>query len=266
MNNNENNDFTNIQPQDSNIGGSVPPIDQNINMEQQPVNPVPEMNPGMPQMEQPVNPVPEMNPGMPQMEQPVDPVPEMNSGMPQMEQPINPVPEMNPGMPQMNSNMGPVPPINTNINNQKPGFMSKYGKYIFIALAVIAIAAIAYLVIGGKKLTCTMNQSNLGIEMEANANFKFNGNKAKSVSIVMTIKFPEIYQSEMDSTVDRLKEQYKAAEEEGVKVDIKTNASTITVTVDAKNDNFSLIDVSSGSDMSYDAIKKSMETEGFTCK
>ncbi len=305
MNNNENNNFMNIQPQDNNNGGSVPPVDPNAGMPQmeQPTNPVPDMNQnmgmpqmeqstnpvpdmnqnmGMPQMEQPTNPVPDMNQnmGMPQMEQPANPVPDMNQnmGMPQMEQPANPVPDMNQNMgtvppmgqpmnqmPNMNQNMGTVPPLGGGFN-KKPSFMSKYGKFIFIGLIIIAIAAIAYLVFGGKKLTCTMSDSSLGIEISGTATFKFSGNTAKSVSMVMKMELPELYQDQMDALVEELESQYEEAREEGVDVKVTSTDSTITVTANAKNDQFSLIDMGNSSDNSYDAVKKAMEAEGFTCE
>ncbi len=190
---------------------------------------------------------------------------------PSFQQPINnampnPGSQVPPVMNQ-NINMNPIPPMG-NVMNQgnKGGFMSKYGKFIFIVLALVVVGAALYMIMGGKKLTCTKKQDEMGMNMDASITFKFASDKAKSAHAEMTLTLPDEYKSQKDTFVSLLEEEYKSSEYKDANVKVTSNDNTIVVTIDVDDKNFSVLDLEDSKENTYNAIKKDMESSGYTCK
>ncbi len=186
---------------------------------------------------------------------------------PSFQQPINnAMPNAGSQVPPVmnqNINMNPIPPMGNAMNQgNKGGFMSKYGKFIFIVLALVVVGAALYMIFGGKKLTCTQKEDS----MEISATFKFASDKAKSAHVKMSITLPDEYKSQKDTFISALEEQYKDSEYKDANVKITSDDNTIIVTMDVNDKNFSILDLEDSKNNTYAKIKKDMESAGYTCK
>ena len=180
----------------------------------------------------------------------------VNNTMPNMGTQVPPV--MN-----QNVNMNPIPPMGSTMNQgNKGGFMSKYGKVIFIVLALVVVGAALYMIFGGKKLTCTQKEDS----MEASITFKFASDKAKSAHVQMSITLPDEYKSQKDTFISAIEEEYKSSEYKDANAKVTSKGNTIIVTMDINDKNFSILDLEDSKNNTYDKVKKDMESAGYTCK
>ena len=182
-------------------------------------------------------------------------------------QPVdNTMPNMGAQVPPVmnqNVNMNPIPPMGNTMNQgNKGGFMGKYGKIIFIVLALVVVGAALYMIFGGKKLTCTQKEDS----MEASITFKFASDKAKSAHVQMSITLPDEYKNQKDTFISAIEEEYKSSEYKDANAKVTSKGNTIIVTMDINDKNFSILDLEDSKNNTYDKIKKDMESAGYTCK
>lgn len=122
----------------------------------------------------------------------------------------------------------------------------------------------------GKTLKCSITEEQSGMEMTQTMNVKFKNDKASSVTANIDMKVDKEYQEYMDTFADTLKDEFKDFEENGMSLDIATKDDTIKVVIDANFDKMSDEQKNeigfNSSDNSYDAIKKSLEDSGYSCK
>ena len=282
--NNENNDLTNIFPSQGSDGNAVGNNMDNTNAinsnvesitnenltNEQPIDLMgplaTEINNTVQENPAPQDSVMEVPSDMPS--QPVDNMAQpmgVPSGMPS--QPVdNTMPNMGAQVPPVmnqNVNMNPIPPMGNTMNQgNKGGFMGKYGKIIFIVLALVVVGAALYMIFGGKKLTCTQKEDS----MEASITFKFASDKAKSAHVQMSITLPDEYKNQKDTFISAIEEEYKSSEYKDANAKVTSKGNTIIVTMDINDKNFSILDLEDSKNNTYDKIKKDMESAGYTCK
>jgi len=144
----------------------------------------------------------------------------------------------------------------------------KENKNIVIgAVAVLVVAIVIFFFMkGGKKLTCTMNESQSGMSMTSKITVKFNGDKAKSVKANMSVDFGK--SSQAKSMAKLFKSEFEDEAEDvkkaGGKATIKVDGGKVTLDMSAENKGLS--SVTGSSKESYKEIKKSLESAGYSCK
>ncbi len=126
-------------------------------------------------------------------------------------------------------------------------------KGILILLAVVAVFGMTGC--GEKKLTCKIDNSQLGLEANSTVEIKFKKDTVDSMKVSMDIVVPDEYQDEKKDLMDMFKESY-----ENIKV-TETN-SGIRIESDGNSSDF----VVSGVTGSYGDVKKDFEDLGYTCK
>lgn len=112
---------------------------------------------------------------------------------------------------------------------------------------------------GEKKLVCTKSDSESGMEMKSTVEVSYNDDDSfKNVTITTDIKVPEEYasrKSELLELFDNGEEGTTAVEtKDGIKVTITGDESLMN---EIENNN---------EDVSYDALKKALTDEGYSCK
>ena len=166
-------------------------------------------------------------------------------------------------------NMQPIPPMNNTMGNAMNNNPKKGGKIgIFIVLIVVVIVglAAAYLLFGGKTLSCTSTEDISGIPMKADVKIKFANNQVKTVKYVITIDLGDTYKESKDEMITLLETNYEEIKQKGAKVNITSTDTTIIVTVEADKKNMSLLEITNSKSNTYSAIKKDLEEQKFTCK
>ena len=122
----------------------------------------------------------------------------------------------------------------------------------------------------GKTLKCSITEEQSGMKMTQTMNVKFKNDKASSVTANIDMKVDKEYQEYMNTLADTLKDEFKDFEENGMSLDIATKDDTIKVVIDANFDKMSDKQKNeigfNSSDNSYDAVKKSLEDSGYSCK
>lgn len=161
----------------------------------------------------------------------------------------NPVPTAQPGaMP------APVPTGTNEKAKSKPIIP------IIIAIIVIAgLGAVYMLFFNTKTLTCTNSQSYFGVKTTASITIKFKNNKASSASMRVQYEVPSSYTSEQieaakESVVETVKD-----EDYVINPKVSVDGNVITVDADVKSDEFTSADT-------YDAAKKELSDQGYTCE
>lgn len=121
-----------------------------------------------------------------------------------------------------------------------------------------------------KKLVCTSTGKDLGKEVKTKVVVKFDNKEASKVEETIDMTFEEEYRSSIDSIYKALEEQYKLYDgKSGIKVvstkgDDNINVK-INIDVKAQKDAENAVNVIDTAGTRSD-IKKSLETEGYTCK
>jgi len=121
-----------------------------------------------------------------------------------------------------------------------------------------------------KKLECTTTGTDIGKKVITNTEVSFKSGKVSRVKRKIEMNFEEIYTESLEAIFVPLKEEYdKLNEQEGMKVNLVKGDNTITIDLDmdvkkyAKNGNEDdVVDIS----LSRDDMKKSLESDGYTCK
>lgn len=125
-------------------------------------------------------------------------------------------------------------------------------------LVLSSLVALVGLTGCGKKLTCTMDNSQSGLEASSKVEVKFKGDNVDSMKVSMDITVPEEYKDEKQGLIDMFKESY-----EDVKVTETKNG--IRIEADENNSAFAGLDIKDKT-VSYDDVKKAFEGQGYTCK
>lgn len=111
---------------------------------------------------------------------------------------------------------------------------------------------------GGKKLTCTMENNSLGLEMSQKVEITFKKDKIDDMKIVMDVKVPDEYKDQKQDLIDELKDL-----DEGMKVTETKDGIRAEMTAD--DDDFKEFNID-GESVSYDEVKKAFEAKNYTCK
>lgn len=161
----------------------------------------------------------------------------------------NPVPTAQPGaMP------APVPTGTNEKAKNKPII-----PIIIAIIVVIGLGAAYMLFFNTKTLTCTDSQSYFGIKTTSSITIKFKNNKASSASMRVQYEVPNSYTSE---EIEAAKESFaETVEDEDYIINPKVSVegNVITLDADVKSDKFTSADT-------YDAAKKELSDQGYTCK
>ena len=179
------------------------------------------------------------NPGFnPNMNQGPMPNPGFN---PNMNQRPMPNPGFNPNM-----NQGPMP----NQYNRQGG--SKIGLIIGAIVGVVAIVIVCIFLFGGKKMTCTISESQLGVKMDVVAKFSARGKRTYgNVELTLSSSSYKFSEEEAKTMEASLINQY--GDLEGLKHSVKVNDGKVIVTL-------------SGTDSSnISEVKDQLVAAGYTC-
>ena len=128
----------------------------------------------------------------------------------------------------------------------------------------------------GQVLSCSMTQEQSGATMKQTVDITFKKEKVSNVKMAIDTKVTDdVSDSDWNSLVDMLDEQYPAADKNGFKLtrnnDEKKRSYKITIDVDVnkvKEDDLAEYDLEglAGASGTYKEIKKQMEKSGLTCK
>lgn len=138
-------------------------------------------------------------------------------------------------------------------------------------MGLVAIAVTFILTgCGTETLTCTMNQSQSGMEMNQKAVITFENNEVTKIDMNVDVNVDDAFSSYMSFMESALKEQFKNYSDNGAKVNIDTkgNKMSLKVNMDVKGmtkeqkKNLDLEDVYG----TKEATKKELESQGYTCK
>ena len=147
-------------------------------------------------------------------------------------------------------------------------------KFKLLLLAIVGVFVLTGC--GGKTLTCTMSESESGMEMKGKIVAKFKDDKVTNLKMTMDAKATndEVKKSwSMMSSL--LKSQYSDKKADGVKVtskvDDKKYTFSFSVEIDTKKASKDAlkeygIDSLDAEKSGYDDAKKSLEKSGFKCK
>lgn len=150
----------------------------------------------------------------------------------------------------------------------------------FKLLLVVVMVAILTTGCGStKKLSCSMDQSMMGINMGLNVSFKFKNEKVSNLTMKITMKAEnDAIKEGWSDAVASLNEQYKDESAEGVKLSTKNDDKnyTYTVTLDvdlnkASKESLEKYDLDEFYDIAkektdIEEVKKSAEADGFKCE
>lgn len=153
---------------------------------------------------------------------------------------------------------------NQNSVPQEPKKLINLPLIIGIAVGGIAIIILILFltgVLGGKKLTCSMEYDTFGRTSKQEVIIKFNDEKPKRITMKMTMD--NLTSAEVESVKQGFSYQLDGYEEDGYKVDLTTTDNSVTLSVTAND--LELLDIDSD-DETYETIKEGLEEEGFTCK
>lgn len=107
---------------------------------------------------------------------------------------------------------------------------------------------------GGKKLTCTNEIKESGIEMNQIIDVNFKGDKVDSMKVTVDVTLPDSLKDQKQTMIDSMKEEVKDA-----KVTETKNGFKVTGSTDAK-------DLGTDNEAKYDDVKKTLEATGYKCK
>ena len=172
---------------------------------------------------------------------------------------MNQGPMPNPGFnPNMNQRPMPNPGFNPNMNqgpmpnqyNRQGG--SKIGLIIGAIVGVVAIVIVCIFLFGGKKMTCTISESQLGVKMDVVAKFSARGKRTYgNVELTLSSSSYKFSEEEAKTMEASLINQY--GDLEGLKHSVKVNDGKVIVTL-------------SGTDSSnISEVKDQLVAAGYTC-
>lgn len=147
-------------------------------------------------------------------------------------------------------------------------------------LKLLGVVSIFCLLLSGcgneQVLSCSMTQEQSGATMEQVFDVTFKKEEVSNVKMAINTKVTdEVSDSDWDSLVDLLDEQYATVNKNGFQITKENNKKersyNITIDVDvnkAKKEDLAEYDLESlsGAQGTYDEIKEQMEKSGLTCK
>ncbi len=147
-------------------------------------------------------------------------------------------------------------------------------------LKLLGVASVFCLLLSGcgngQILSCSMTQEQSGATMKQTVDITFKKEQVSNVKMAIDTKVTDdVSDSDWNSLVDMLDEQYPAADKDGFKLtrdnNEKKRSYNITIEVDvnkAKEDDLAEYDLEglAGASGTYKEIKKQMEKSGLTCK
>ncbi len=130
---------------------------------------------------------------------------------------------------------------------------------------------------GGKTLTCTMEESESGMEMKAKTVYKFdsNGENVKKANVEMSVKVDdeakktlETIGMSMEDLSSSFSEKFDDYKEAGIDVKTKTtdNSLSFKANIDVNKLTDEQLEDIDLNDINYEEVKKDLEESGFTCK
>ena len=131
-------------------------------------------------------------------------------------------------------------------------------KFLFLCLSLVAVLGVTGC--GERTLTCSMTENEGNFEITSKTEISYDSDDSiEEVKVVVDIIIPEEYASQKSNFVDTYKEIYgeKATvveTKDGVRVTITGDESLMN---DIKDDD---------EDVSYDALKKVLTNEGYSCE
>lgn len=128
----------------------------------------------------------------------------------------------------------------------------KKGKLVIASLLVLLTMTGC----GGKKMTCTIEEKSLGMEMKGTVNISFKGDKFSSAKAKMDITLPDSLKDQKDTMLNSFK---NSNEMKDVKVKETKNGFRLTGQLSAE-------DLGIDDDVSYADAKKELEAGGYKCK
>ena len=182
--------------------------------------------------------------------------------------PQNDINQVTPDIP-LQQNLNPYPQNNENyVTNSQPPKKSIDKKIIIGAGGVIIAIVILFAsgIIGSKKLTCTIEESTMGINMKQELKFQFKRNSVNKVDGKMIVDYGDKaeYKEIFEET---LKEELEDFKEDGITSEIKSNDTSMTLTFKAEKDKLKdALGMYEDDGSSYDEVKEYYEDEGYTCK
>ena len=147
-------------------------------------------------------------------------------------------------------------------------------------LKLLGVVSIFCLLLSGcgneQVLSCSMTQEQSGATMEQVFDVTFTKEEVSNVKMAINTKVTdEVSDSDWDSLVDLLDEQYATVNKNGFQITKENNKKersyNITIDVDvnkAKKEDLAEYDLEglAGAQGTYDDIKEQMENSGLTCK
>lgn len=125
---------------------------------------------------------------------------------------------------------------------------------------------------GGKKLTCTAEEEEMGMKMVGKATITFKGDKVAKVKETADVTVTDEMKSLIDTLKSSLEESYNKYNDYGVKAKVTVKDATISTSIEYNVNKISdeNLEKLKDSDIyysgTYDEVKKALEDEGFTCK
>lgn len=233
---------------------------------------------GMPNPNQPVNqPLdqPVNQPTFQQVPQPIQNQPSIQ----QTPQPIQGQPAIQP-VPQPIQDQPGVQPVPTIVNNNDQKPKKNLGVIIGCSVGAVAvIAAVVLLVVflkngGGKTVTCTMNTTTFGIDMNSETNIKVKDGEISGGDMTITVDLKamsDYYKDYEKEMVDEMTEEYKDNCKEHCTFDYTyTEGDNVKYTMQYDKDGVNKLVMSSGvENMSAqeiaDKLQKTLEDSETTC-
>ena len=182
--------------------------------------------------------------------------------------PQNGINQVTPDTPvQQNFIPYPQNPENYGTNGQ-PTKKAIDKKIIIAAVTIILAIVILFAsgIIGGKKLTCTTEETSMGMTMKQELKFHFKKDKINKVVGKMSIDYKENIEYK-DQVEESLEDQLEDLKEDGVNAKIKSGKTSTTLIITAEKDKLEdAFGMYEDDDSSYEEIKEYYEDDDYICK
>ena len=139
----------------------------------------------------------------------------------------------------------------------------------FICVLSCSLFALILTGCGTKTLTCTMNNSDGGMETKESIKVKFKKDKPSTAEMKMEMIFDENSKSYMSMLYNILESSFEDYKQEGVTVNTKKTSDKINVEMNVdfnKVENADELDISIEEDSNFESLKESLESDGYNCK
>ena len=142
-------------------------------------------------------------------------------------------------------------------------------KYLSVLLAVVLTLMLTGC--GGKKLTCTKEEEEMGMKMQEKAIVSYSDDKISKYTMEATIELTEEMEEYADQMLELLTEEMNMYEEiKGVEVNTEKKGNKIIATVVFDVDKMDEEDLDEIDDFdvneTIEEVKAELEDQGFTCK